>query len=81
MVIRKGDGPWARFMEAAGEEFGAAVKTYLGWVAGPDGGMCMVGQLVPPVVCLIPASEIEAMHRIIGATGAAPKLEAFPLSP
>lgn len=40
-----------------------------GWVDGPDGGLCMVGQLVPPVVALIPAAEIESLHRIVGAVG------------
>ena len=26
----------------------------------------MVGQLVPPVVCVIPENEIASIHRIVG---------------
>ena len=29
----------------------------------------MVGQLLPPVVCLVPESEIGTIHRVVGAIG------------
>lgn len=67
IVIRDGDGPWARFMRSVGDDFGGACKIYLGRVEGVDGSAVMVGQLVPPVVCLIPESEIEAIHSIVGS--------------
>jgi hypothetical protein len=31
IVIRPGDGPWARFIAAAGDNITAAAKLFLGW--------------------------------------------------
>ena len=64
IIIRDGDGPWARFMRSCGEDFSGATKIFLGWI---DGVGAMVGQIVPPVVCILPDSEIESLHRIGGA--------------
>jgi hypothetical protein len=32
----------------------------------------MVGQLGPPLVCIIPSTEIVSMHRVVGALGQSP---------
>ena len=69
IVIRQGDGPWARFMTDVGCEFAGACKLFLGWLSGPTGDLCLIGQLAPPVVGLIPETEIEALHRVIGVDG------------
>jgi hypothetical protein len=42
---------------------------------GDADGVCVVGQLNPPLVALIPAIEIEAMHRVVGCIGPELKLQ------
>ena len=51
-----GDGPWSSWMRETGES--SVCKIYLGKVEGA----VLVGQLVPPIVGIIPETEIEAMH-------------------
>jgi len=63
ILFNDGDGPWATWMRTTGEQ--SACKIYLGKVEGA----VLVGQLVPPVACIIPDSEIEAVHPIVGGIG------------
>ena len=51
------------------DDFSGATKIFLGWIGGLG---AMVGQIVPPVVCIIPEAEIESMHRVSGAIGRQP---------
>jgi hypothetical protein len=52
---------------------------FLAWHGDGD-GVCVVGQLFPPLVALIPAVEIEAMHRVIGSVGHELKLQPIDMS-
>jgi hypothetical protein len=61
--FRDGDGPWSSWMRETGES--SICKILLARVPGA----VLVGQLKPPVVCVIPETDIEAMHPIVGAVG------------
>ena len=64
ILFNDGDGPWPSWMRTTGET--SACKIYLGRVIV----VVLVGQLVPPVVCIhIGKTESEAMHPIVGAIG------------
>jgi hypothetical protein len=38
------------------------------------GGWFLVGQIVPPVVSLIPESEVASLHCIVGSCGLEPRM-------
>jgi hypothetical protein len=74
VTFRGGDGPWgARYWRS--EDTGAA--GFLAWHGDADAAVCVVGQLNPTLVALIPAVEIEAMHRVVGSVGSGLKLQAI----
>jgi hypothetical protein len=74
IAIRPGNGPWGRFIRAAGDDFQAVVKFFLGTVEGAEGRLFLVGQIVPPVMSLIPESEVASLHCVVGSCGPEPRM-------
>jgi len=58
-------GPWARFVDAlSGEGLAGLVKIFLGSYEANGERVCILGQLNPPSLALIPETAIAGIHLI-----------------
>ncbi|CAD7044701.1 hypothetical protein REJC140_03855 [Pseudorhizobium endolithicum] len=65
ILKRTFDGPFSDLVNALGSGGHAGVvKLFLGRQRGQDEDVYIVGQLNPPCISPIPASAIEAMHKV-----------------
>jgi hypothetical protein len=63
ITIWQGDGVWARYLCSVGRWCGLRQDI----PPMSEGRAALVGQLFPPAAVLIPESEVEAIHRVVGS--------------